>query len=111
MRVSLEFQFFGACSFHLGRATYVPGEEDEHGANGEFADEPLEALLSLAIRILENVIADLQEVLASLDGCGNLLGSVGNRAAHLGGQLQGQLIDVVSEPLQRLLDDGLPICE
>lgn len=68
---------------HLVR-THVPSKKDQDRSDRDLADESLKALLRLAICILEDLITDLQEVLAPLDGCGNLLSGVGNGPAHLG---------------------------
>lgn len=95
----------------FSEGAHVPWKEDEHRSHGNLPDKPLEARLRLAIRILESVLADLQEVLAPLDSRSNLLCAVGNGPAHLRGEFEGQLIRVVCEPPEALFDDCLPVCQ
>ncbi|GJC94275.1 hypothetical protein ColKHC_03101 [Colletotrichum higginsianum] len=91
---------------HLG---HVLDDQNEDRTNGDLADEALEALLRLAVGVLEHLIADLEEVLAALHRGGDLDAGVGNGAAHLDGELLGELILLLEQKIQRLLDDGLAV--
>lgn len=93
------------------KKTYIPGKDDENRANGDFANEALETLLSLAVGVLEDLVADLEEVLGALHGGGDLDAGVGDGASHLDGELLGKVILQVEEKLECGLDDLLAVCE
>ena len=92
-------------------STYVPGEDDEDGPHGHLADEALEALFWLARGVPKGVLADLDEVLGSLDGGGDLFCRVGDGAPHLHGQLDGELILLLVEDSEGLLDNVLALVQ
>lgn len=90
---------------------YIPRKDDKHWANRYFADKSLETLLPLARRVLEHVVADLEQIFGPLDGGGYLLGRVGDGTSHLDGELIGKLILPVGEDLEGLLDDDLAVSQ
>ena len=92
-------------------ATHIPREDDEHGTDWQLADKALETLLGLAIRVLENLIADLEQVFASLNGSLDLDGAEGDGSAHLNGDLLGKLILAVKQTLEKLAHDVLTLLE
>lgn len=91
--------------------THVPRKEDKHRSNRDLANKPLEALLRLAVSVLEYLLTYLDEILGPADGCGHFLCSISNGPTHLGSQLEGQLICVIGEHFERLLDDLLSFCQ
>ena len=89
--------------------THIPREDDEDWPDRHLAYEALEALLCLAIGVLERLIADLEEVLATLDGCVDLLARQINKKKHLHGQLLGKIIFLRGETLEELLHNLLTL--
>ena len=51
--------------------SYVPGEYDQDRTDGDLPNEALEALLRLSIGVLKNILANLDQVVAPLNSCGN----------------------------------------
>lgn len=70
-------------------ATHIPRKQDQDGSDGHLANEALEPLFRLAVRVPEGLVANLEHVLAALDGRGNLGGGKGNGPPHLHRQFLG----------------------
>ena len=58
------------------RLSYVPREDDKDGADRNLSNKTLEALFWFAIGILQSILADLDQIVASLGGRSNYMETV-----------------------------------
>lgn len=92
-------------------STYVPRKDDEYRSDRDLSDETLEALLGLAVGVLEGLITNLEEIFTSLDSCGDLSRCVRDGAAHLNSQLFTELILLSQEAIKELANNSLTLLQ
>lgn len=94
-----------------GGFAHIPREDDENRADGCSPNKSLEPFLRLALDVLQNLVADLEEIHSPLDGRGDFLGRISDGPTHLGGQFQGELILVLFQAVEEFLDNVLSFLE
>lgn len=107
---------YGYCNYQLNTSlrigfTYIPRKENQNWANRNLSNKPLEALLGLAICVLQSVLADLQKILSPHGSCSNFLRRVHNWSSHLLRKLLGQYILFAFQNIQSLLHNGLSLLQ